>query len=98
MTYLPCSAPDDFGEYYLMSPGADYQPPLYEVEQNIESPLNQTTRYTCYQQQTYWDTVVEGDEYFSVRVINDTNVAINCSRATALVKIVEQEKGKTLCI
>ena len=81
-----------------MSPGADYPPPLYGVGQNFESPLNQTTRYTCYQQQTYWDMVVEGDEYFSLRVINDTNVAIDPSRATTLVKIMEQERGKRLCI
>ena len=55
-----------------MSADADYSQPLEgTIGQVYNRPLSQSARSVCYEQQTYQDSVVEGDEYFSLRVATE---------------------------
>ena len=78
-----------------MSAGADYPPPLESGQDQIYGkPLSQSTRHTCYTQQTYEDSAEEGDEYFSLRVATESrtpsNVAIDPTRGTTLIIIADR--------
>ena len=87
-----------FGVYQL-SPGADYPQPLIGGSGQIYgSPLSQIMRSVCYDQRTYQDSTVEGDEYFSLQLIRELrtlpNVVIDPDHSTALVKIVDDDDGQ----
>ena len=87
-----------FGNY-LMEPGADYAQPLEGgTGQIFGTPLSQSQRSVCYNQRTYEDTAVEGDEYFSLRVATEartlSNVVINEALNTTLVRIIDDDMGE----
>ena len=86
-----------------MEPGADYRQPLSSGSLQIfDTPLTQSMRSVCYEQLTYNDTVVEGNEFFTLQVRPDPNtpsrtpfnVVIDDVLGTALVTIVDDDGGE----
>ena len=92
-----------FGEFN-MEPGADYrQPESSGSLQIFDRPLSQTMRSVCYEQLTYQDTAVEGNEFFTLQVRPDpntpsrtpANVVIDDVLGTSLVTIVDDDSEYT---
>ena len=89
--------------YYPMVPGADYAQPLEGGDGHIFGmPLSQSQRSVCYEQRTYEDTAMEGDEYFSLRVATEDrtlpNVVINETLDTTLIRIVDDDMGEYIAL
>ena len=88
--------------HYLMTPGADYPPPVEGASGQIGGrPLSQSTRSVCYDQRTYQDDEEESDESFTLQIIADRryaldNLVIDEARGSTQVKIIDDDDGE-LC-
>ena len=79
-----------------MADGADYGPPLRGgAFQIYDQPLSQSVRTVCYNQNSYDDSDVEGDEYFGLQLVpelrTEPNVVIDPSLSTTVVVILDDD-------
>ena len=84
-----------------MSPGADYaQPQATGNNQIYGTPLTQSSRSVCYDQRTYQDRIVEGEEFILLLVATERrtlpNVVIDGAFDAAVIGIQDDDVGKLL--
>ena len=80
-----------------MDPLADYSPPIRGRGQIKNVPITAQRRVVCYEQVTYDDSRTEGDEYFTVMLINQSaTVILEPSFSSAIIIIIDNDGKQAL--
>ena len=93
------AAPDTYDPFGFdnMDPLADYPPPIRGRGQIKDSPITAQRRVVCYEQVTYDDSRTEGDEYFTVMLINQSaTVIVEPSFSSAIIIIIDNDGKQAL--